>query len=187
MPTQARPLTEAGSLLGTFQYMSPEQLEGKDADARADLWALGCVLYEMATGQRAFEGKSQASLISAIMTGEPQPIAQLQPMTPPALDRLVRTCLAKDPDERWQSAHDVAAELRWIAESRSAVGVPPTGPAVAGLRGAWWILALALSMRSTSSFVPQASLVRPSISTFVRLRPLLPPVLRFLLTWMVGP
>ncbi|MFI5182982.1 MAG: protein kinase [Vicinamibacteria bacterium] len=116
LPTQEKPLTEAGSLLGTFQYMSPEQLEGRDADARSDIWALGCVLYEMTTGKRAFEGKGKASLISAIMTSEPQPAAQVQPMTPPALDRLVKVCLAKDPDDRLQTTHDVMQELKWIAE-----------------------------------------------------------------------
>src|SRR5262245_21383023 len=120
LETREKPLTEAGSLLGTYQYMSPEQLEGKDADARADIWALGCVLYEMATGRRAFEGKSQASLISAILKDEPQPIRQLQPMTPLALDRLVKVCLAKDPDDRFQTTHDVMQELKWIAESDSA-------------------------------------------------------------------
>src|SRR5262245_16380281 len=120
IPTQEKPLTEAGSLLGTYQYMSPEQLEGKDADVRSDIWALGCVLYEMATGKRAFDGKSQASLISAIMTSEPQSIAQLQPMTPPALERLVKVCLAKDPDDRLQTAHDVMQELKWIAEGGGA-------------------------------------------------------------------
>jgi serine/threonine protein kinase len=118
-PTQAKPLTEAGSLLGTFQYMSPEQLEGKEADARTDVFALGSVLYEIVTGRRAFQGKSQASLIAAILGKQPEPISALQPMTPPALDRLVRRCLAKDPDERWQSAADAADELKWIAEGGS--------------------------------------------------------------------
>jgi Tol biopolymer transport system component len=130
-PTQAKPLTEAGSLLGTFQYMAPEQLEGREADARTDVFALGSVLYEMVTGKRAFEGKSQASLIGAILKDEPPPISKVQPMTPSALDRLVRRCLAKDPDERWQSAADVADELKWIAESGSrdgaAAAVPPRG------------------------------------------------------------
>ncbi|HVT57985.1 MAG TPA: protein kinase [Thermoanaerobaculia bacterium] len=124
--TPERPLTGHGTLLGTFQYMAPEQLEGKEADTRSDLWALGCVLYEMTTGKKAFAGSSHASLISSIMTAEPQPISLIQPMTPPALDRLVRTCLAKDPDERWQSAHDVKAELQWIAQDDSQAAAPTT-------------------------------------------------------------
>ncbi|HYR46095.1 MAG TPA: serine/threonine-protein kinase, partial [Thermoanaerobaculia bacterium] len=98
LPTMASsPLTQEGTILGTFQYMAPEQLEGKEADVRSDIFAFGAVLYEMATGRKAFSGTSQASLISAIMKEDPAPIATLQPMTPPALDRIVRTCLAKDP------------------------------------------------------------------------------------------
>jgi hypothetical protein len=123
-PTVSRPLTAEGTIVGTFQYMAPEQLEGKEADARADVWALGCVLYEMATGKRAFEGDSQASLIAAIMDREPPAITVLKPMSPPALEHLVRRCLAKDPGERWQSARDVMHELQWIAEVGSQAGVP---------------------------------------------------------------
>ncbi|CAN5886684.1 hypothetical protein BH24ACI5_BH24ACI5_28430 [soil metagenome] len=115
----AQPLTAQGSILGTFQYMAPEQLEGREADARSDIWAFGCVLYEMLTGRRAFEGASQASLIGAILNHEPPAISSLQVMSPPALDRVVRTCLAKDPDDRWQNAHDLANELKWIAESHT--------------------------------------------------------------------
>ena len=116
-PTMSRPLTEKGTLVGTFQYMAPEQLEGKEADARSDTWALGCVLYEMATGKPSFEGTSQASLIAAIMEREPRPITELQPLTPPALDSLVKRCLAKEPDERWQSARDISFGIRGIAEA----------------------------------------------------------------------
>ena len=104
--------------------MAPEQLEGKEADARADLWALGCVLYEMATGKRAFEGKSQASLITAIMGSEPPPISQLSPFAPPALESLVGACLAKDPADRIQSAHDVRLQLEWIRDAGSRAGLP---------------------------------------------------------------
>jgi Tol biopolymer transport system component len=122
LPTET-PLTEKGTILGTVQYMAPEQLEGKEADERTDIFALGAVLYEMATARRAFFGTSQASLIGAILHTEPQPISEIDPMTPPALDRVVKTCLAKDPEDRWQSAHDVASELKWIAEGSQA-GVP---------------------------------------------------------------
>jgi Tol biopolymer transport system component len=134
-PTVSRPLTAEGTIVGTFQYMAPEQLEGKEADARADIWALGCVLYEMATGQRAFGGKSQASLISAIMKDEPRPVSELQPMSPPALEHLVRRCLAKDPDKRWQSAGDLARELEWVAAGGSQTGAPLASAAGRGARG----------------------------------------------------
>ncbi len=122
-PTISRSLTAEGTIVGTFQYMAPEQLEGREADARSDIWALGCVLYEMATGARAFEGKSQASLIAAIMEHEPRAMLELQPLAPPALERLVKQCLAKDPDDRWQSAGDIARELQWIAGAASQPGV----------------------------------------------------------------
>jgi Tol biopolymer transport system component/predicted Ser/Thr protein kinase len=125
LPTQAGSnLTQEGTILGTFQYMAPEQLEGKDADARTDIFAFGAVLYEMATGQKAFSGKSRASLISSIMGSQPPAVSTISPMTPPAFDRVVRTCLAKDPDDRWQTAHDVMLELKWVAEGGSAAGLP---------------------------------------------------------------
>ncbi len=120
------PLTERGTILGTFQYMSPEQLEGKNADPRSDIFSFGCVLYEMATGRKAFSGKSQASLIASILEHDPPPISSIQPLVPPALDRVVRTCLAKDPDDRWQTAHDLTSELKWIAEAGSQTGAPAT-------------------------------------------------------------
>ncbi len=117
-------LTEKGTVLGTLQYMAPEQVEGKDADARTDIFAFGALLYEMATGHKAFEGTSQASLIGAILRDEPAPISVVQPMTPPALDRVVKTCLAKDPEDRWQTARDVLLQLKWMQESGSLVGLP---------------------------------------------------------------
>ncbi|MGB6362598.1 MAG: protein kinase [Thermoanaerobaculia bacterium] len=126
-PTQSptmSPLTTEGTLVGTFQYMSPEQLEGEEADARSDLFAFGSVLYEMATGKRAFEGKTQASLIAAVLDREPVPLGELQPMAPPALDRVIRVCLSKDPDERFQSAHDLKLQLEWIRDAGSQAGVP---------------------------------------------------------------
>ena len=127
MPTVPPNLTQEGSILGTVQYMAPEQLEGKSSDARTDIFALGALLYEMATGRKAFSGSSQASLISSIMKEEPAPITSLSPMSPAALDRVVRTCLAKDPDDRWQTARDVGLQLQGIRDDRSAsqTGVIP--------------------------------------------------------------
>ena len=112
--TQSLPMTVRGTIVGTLQYMAPEQLEGKEADARTDLWALGALLYEMVTGKRAFQADSDVSLIGAILNTEPAGLATLQPLTPPSLERLVKKCLAKHPDDRWDTAHDVADELRWI-------------------------------------------------------------------------
>jgi eukaryotic-like serine/threonine-protein kinase len=120
----ATKLTEQGTIVGTFRYMAPEQLEGKEADTRTDLFAFGEVLYEMATARAAFSGKTKASLIAAILSAEPAPISTVQPMTPPALEQLVRGCLEKDPDERWQTAHDVKLQLRAIAEGGSQSGLP---------------------------------------------------------------
>jgi len=115
LPTQAA-LTQEGAILGTFQYMAPEQLEGKEADARTDIFALGCVLHEMATGQPAFSGTTQASLIGAILHVEPPPVSSAAPLAPPLFDRVVRKCLAKNPDDRWQSASDVGGLLGWVSE-----------------------------------------------------------------------
>jgi Tol biopolymer transport system component len=114
IPTAA-PLTQPGSILGTFQYMAPEQIEGQDADARTDIFAFGVVLYEMVTGRKAFAGKTSASLVGAILKDQPPPLSTIQPVTPAALDWTVRQCLAKDPDARWQSARDLLEELKWIA------------------------------------------------------------------------
>src|SRR5712691_7198646 len=117
-------VTQEGTILGTLQYMAPEQLEAKEADARTDIFAFGAVVYEMLTGRKAFEGKSQASLIAAILEREPPPMSALQAMTPPALDRAIKRCLAKDPDNRWQSVRDLSQELKWIAESGSQTAAP---------------------------------------------------------------
>ncbi|MGB2663038.1 MAG: protein kinase [Candidatus Acidiferrum sp.] len=113
------PVTQEGTIVGTFEYMSPEQVEGKEVDCRSDIFSLGAVLYEMLTGRKAFQGKSQLSVASAILDKEPEPISSVKPLTPPALDHAVRRCLAKDPEERWQAARDLALELKWIAESSS--------------------------------------------------------------------
>jgi serine/threonine protein kinase len=123
-PTLTRPLTAEGTIVGTFQYMAPEQLEGKDADARTDIFAFGAVLYEMVTGTRAFEGESQASLIASIIKEQPRPMSEIVPLTPPALEHIVRRSLAKKPDERWQSAFDVKHQLEWIRNAGSQAGVP---------------------------------------------------------------
>jgi len=141
------PLTAEGTLVGTFQYMAPEQLEGHEADARSDLFALGCVLYEMATGKRAFEGTSTASVIASIMHAEPKPLSECAPLTPPAFEWAVRRCLAKDPEERWQNAGDLASELRWIQEGGSRTGIAVPG-AVRTRRNTilWARMALALAV-----------------------------------------
>ena len=124
-PSPLSPLTGAGQVVGTVQYMSPEQIEGREADARSDIFALGGVLYEMATGKRPFDGKSQISVASAILEKEPEPISKLQPVTPPAFEHVVSTCLAKNPDERYQSARDVRLELKWIAAGGSQIAALP--------------------------------------------------------------
>jgi len=119
-------VTSQGAVIGTLQYMAPEQVEGKEADARTDIFALGAVLYEMLTGKRAFEGKSQASLIGAIMKAEPRPISHLAPETPAVLEHMIARCLVKDPEERWQDAHSIKLKLQWIARhrDRAAVAAP---------------------------------------------------------------
>ncbi|MCG3192761.1 MAG: Serine/threonine-protein kinase PknD [Thermoanaerobaculia bacterium] len=127
--TVTAPLTETGAIVGTVPYMAPEQLEAKPADARTDIFALGAVLYEMITGQRAFQGASRASLIAAILNTEPAPVSTHQPLTPRSLEHLMGKCLAKNPDERWQSAKDLAGQLRWIAESLSSESVAGAVPA----------------------------------------------------------
>jgi serine/threonine protein kinase len=139
------PLTVEGTLLGTFQYMAPEQVEGREANARTDLFAFGALLYEMATGKKAFAGQTQASVIGAIMRGDPEPVSKLAPLASPAFDRVVQTCLAKDPEKRWATAHDVKLQLQWIAEGGSQIGLP--APLAARRRNrerlAWGVAALA--------------------------------------------
>ena len=139
--TSREPLTAEGTIVGTFQYMAPEQLEGKEADARSDIFSFGAVLYEMATGKKAFEGKSQASLIAAILAADPAPITTVQPMAPPALERVVKTCLAKDPDDRWETAHDLKLQLEWISEGGSQAGLP--APVAARRKYREWVLTAA--------------------------------------------
>ncbi|MCU1296294.1 MAG: serine/threonine protein kinase [Acidobacteriaceae bacterium] len=121
-PSPLTPLTTLGTVIGTIQYMSPEQIEGKEADARSDIFAFGAVLYEMAAGKRPFQGKSQLSLASSILESDPQPISISKPLTPSSFEHVVTTCLRKDPQERYQTAHDIKLQLQWIASERP---VPP--------------------------------------------------------------
>ena len=142
LPTTPANLTAQGTVLGTFQYMAPEQLEGQEADGRTDVFAFGVVLYEMLAGRRAFEGKTHASLLGAILKDQPPPVSSQQPLAPAALDHVVVKCLEKDPDERWQSAHDLHDELAWIASSRSSSGaVAPVAPRPARERTGWMVAA----------------------------------------------
>ena len=144
-PTAAGPLTAQGTLLGTFEYMAPEQIEGAQADARTDIFAFGTVLYEMLTGTKAFAGKTQASTLGAILKGQPAPITAVQPMVPPALDYLVRACLDKDPEHRFQSAHDLLLQLRWIADTGASSPASVPQPPVSKGRFAWIAAASALA------------------------------------------
>ena len=170
-PAGSHPLTAQGTVVGTFQYMSPEQVEGKEADPRTDIFALGAVLYEMATGKRAFEGKTTASVIAAVLSAEPQPISAIQPMSPPSLDRVVKTCIAKDPDERFQNVHDVKLQLQWIAEGGSQAGVlaPVAAQRKARDQIAWIVAAVAVLAALSLSLVhfrepaPQVRVVRSTI------------------------
>jgi len=133
-------LTQRGTLLGTFQYMAPEVLQGREADARSDIFSLGCVLYEMVTGRRAFEGKSQLSVLTGILEKDPDPVSRVQKTSPPALDHVVKTCLEKNPEERFQTAHDVKVQLKWIAGGGTQAGVTPSPPSNSRLG---WVVAAA--------------------------------------------
>ena len=173
--TRSMALTAQGMIMGTLQYMAPEQLEGKPADARSDIFAFGAVLYEMTTGRKAFAGGSQASVISAIMSVDPQPISTLQPGTPPALEHIVKRCLSKDPELRWQTARDVMLELQWIAQRgpQAAVAAPlPARPKyrkwLAGSAALLLVLfpALWLSMKHLGPTPPPVQVMR---------MPMLPP------------
>jgi eukaryotic-like serine/threonine-protein kinase len=160
------PMTKLGTIIGTVPYMSPEQLDGKEADARSDIFSLGAVLYEMVTGNRAFQGQSEFSVASAILP----PISTLQPLTPPALERTIRVCLAKDPDERWQSASDLWNELRWISEggsqsgaitavqsgSQTGVRSAPGAWRTVRVKIAWIVAALLMASRSGQGHKPLA-------------------------------
>jgi len=131
----ASPVTQEGTIIGTFQYMSPEQVEGKELDARSDIFSLGAILYEMLSGRKAFEAKSQLSVVSAILEREPTPINRIKPMTPPVLGHVVKKCLAKSVEERWQSAGDLASELKWIADTSAQGGADDSSSPAAK---SWW-------------------------------------------------
>ncbi|MGH9385891.1 MAG: serine/threonine-protein kinase, partial [Vicinamibacterales bacterium] len=158
-PTLAQALTGQGAIIGTLQYMAPEQLEGRDIDLRADVFTFGSVLYEMLTGKRAFDGKSQASVIASILSVDPPAVSSLQPVTPAALDHLIGRALAKDPVDRWRSMHDVLLQLRWIA-------VQPVALAASGGRSdiprherRWWMAAVAallVALGAVATLLPRA-------------------------------
>ena len=135
--------TTPGTILGTMQYMAPEQLEGKEADARTDIFAFGALVYEMVAGKRAFDGRSQALLIASIMSADPEPLSKIQPMAPPALDYVVKRCLAKDPEQRWQSVLEVTCQLQWIAEGGNESGA--TAPIAARQRKLGMLARIALA------------------------------------------
>jgi len=151
MPTMSgasplSPLTSAGSIIGTIQYMSPEQIEGKEADARSDIFAFGAVLYEMVTGKRPFSGKSQISLASSILESDPEPISASKPATPSAFEHVVMTCLQKNPEDRYLAAHDIKLELRWIAAERPSTAAQATSPTKSSRERLGWAVAVALAI-----------------------------------------
>src|ERR1700677_3688441 len=148
-PNPLSSLTTAGSIIGTIQYMSPEQIEGKDADARSDIFAFGAVLYEMVAGKRPFTGKSQISLASSILESDPDPIGVLKPQTSPAFEHVVKTCLQKNPEDRYLAAHDIRLELQWIASERPAVTAATTTEILAATSRkskVGWFLALLVAI-----------------------------------------
>ena len=146
-PPANPPLTEKGMIVGTFQYMSPEQVQGKEVDGRSDIFSLGAVLYEMVTGKRAFEGKSQLSVAAAILENEPPPIRSVKPMTSPVLDHAIVCCLAKNPENRWQTARDLALELKWTAESGAHTGtLTAAGSRKTRRQGLAWSFAASLGV-----------------------------------------
>ena len=162
-------LTVQGTILGTFQYMAPETIEGQEADARTDIFAFGVVLYEMATGTKAFEGKTQAGLMSAIMRTEPPPVSAHQALAPPALDHLVRRCLAKDPDARWQTMRDLKEELRWIATDGSASRTAQGNTVAKRSRDTLaWAVAGVLSLALAAALVVGQLRVAPQATEMVR-------------------
>ena len=179
--TASAPITARGTLVGTYPYMAPEQLEGQDADARTDIFALGAVLYEMATGRRAFDGKTTASLIAAILERDPAPVSSVQPLAPAALDDIIRGCLAKDPDDRWQTAHDVKLQLESLRRRLASEVTSADARSVVGrARPARWLTGIAvaiatLSLAALAAFALWPRTPAPSPQTVPVRAPLLPP------------
>ena len=173
LPTTPPGLTQQGAILGTFQYMAPEQLEGHEADARTDIFAFGAIVYEMVTGKKAFDGKSQASLIAAILGADPPSLSTLVPVAPLELDRLVKACLAKEPAERWQTARDLIRELNWIRET--AGRSRPSGSEVEPPWRRGWVIggsAIVAALILAAALVPAIAHLREAPSTQ-------PPEMRF--------
>jgi serine/threonine protein kinase len=165
--TQQLPVTERGTVVGTFQYMSPEQVEGKELDGRSDIFSLGAVLYEMVTGRRAFEGNSQLSVASAILEKEPEAISAINPLTPPALDHAIHCCLGKDPEARWQTARDLSLELNWLAENGRYSGRTDAPPAQVRRNMVAWLIVLVLALTTAAvTILWRTSLSSPPASYY---------------------
>ena len=179
LSSPAKPLTRQGTILGTYQYMAPEVLQGAEADARSDIFSFGCVLYEMVTGRRAFEGKSQLSVLTAILEKDPEPVSRAVPTSPPALDHAINSCLEKNPDERFQTAQDVKLELNWIADG----GAKEIAYAAPSKSWAWRLatgIALLIAavaivgyvrMASRPRLVLRSSILPPAGTTFLTVVP----------------
>jgi serine/threonine-protein kinase len=175
--TQQRPLTQEGTVLGTYQYMAPEQLAGEEADSRSDIFSFGALLYEMATGRRAFEGKNKTSLIAQIVGGEPRPMREVQPLTPRPFEHIVQKCLSKDPDERWQSAHDLGEELKWVAQSSTEeeARIAPATKRRSRERLAWLLLGLATAILLATVAASRLAIKKAERSAIKRFNIAIPP------------
>src|SRR5579872_5824981 len=179
LSSPAKGLTQRGTVVGTFQYMAPEVLQGAEADARSDIFSLGCILYEMVSGQRAFDGKSQLSVLTGILEKDPGPVSEVQRTSRPALDYVVKTCLEKNPEERFQTAHDVKLQLKWIAEGWIRAGVTPPqkfarlGWLVTGVALLLAVLSVAadVNLATRPSAVVQSIILPPPGTSFVTIAP----------------
>jgi Tol biopolymer transport system component/predicted Ser/Thr protein kinase len=180
LPTANDAITEQGTIPGTLQYMAPEQVEGKEVDARTDIFAFGVLVYEMATRKKAFEGKTQASLIAKILETNPPPMTSLQPMTPPALDRVVKKCLAKEPEDRWQSAKDLTDELKWIAAESASRAAPAAASGAPARTWRRWVAVSAVACLAAAALAALlAWVLKPTAPKAVtRFSIFLPPGLR---------